>query len=121
MCSPTPPLPGAQKNISRYPEWSNASDFRPTREAFGTVVLQCPDLTTAINAIDVDVSKLNLTGDQQYLAERAGTKLPLLPVYGKAECKLFAQLLLGQPTQQVRFHHISIDDSRDPERLETKI
>ena len=71
--------------------------------------------------IDVDVSKLNLTGDQQYLAERAGTKLPLLPVYGKAECKLFAQLLLGQPTQQVRLHHISIDDSRDPERLETKI
>ena len=61
-------------------------------------------------AIDVDVSKLNMTGDQQYLAEGADTKLPLLLVYGRTECKLFAQLLLEQPTQQVRLHHTKYID-----------
>ena len=69
---------------------------------FGTVVLHSPELGAAIEAIDVDVSKLKLTGDQRYLCERAGTKLPLLPVHGQAECKLFARLMIEQPTEKAR-------------------
>ena len=42
-----------------------------------------------------------LTADQKYICEAMGTKLPLLPVHGEAECRLFSQLigevLAGEP------------------------
>ena len=36
----------------------------------------------------------HLTGDQRYLCRTMGTKLPLLPVTGPDECRLFEKLVL---------------------------
>ena len=75
-----------------YPEWSNATDFEATREKFGTVALHSPRLGDAIEAIEVNMAEVKLTSDQKYMCKAMGTKLPILPVHGPAENKLFATL-----------------------------
>ena len=75
-----------------YPEWSNASDFAKTPESFGTVPLHSEELGVAIATIGIDMSKVKLTADQQYLCTAMQTKLPIFPVYGKAEKVAFSLL-----------------------------
>ncbi len=80
-----------------YP--SNASDYETTREHFGTVDIHSQELADAIINIDLDqeLSKYQLTSDQQYLCKAMNTKLPLLPVVGKEENQLFEKLVLSAP------------------------
>mmetsp|Transcript_5457 Transcript_5457/g.16252 ORF Transcript_5457/g.16252 Transcript_5457/m.16252 type:complete len:505 (-) Transcript_5457:157-1671(-) len=80
-------------NVVWHPEWSNASDFARTDEAFGTVPLfsATNELAAAIKGIQID-NTAKMTADQKYLAERFGTQLPCLPIHGEDEHKLFAEL-----------------------------
>ena len=78
-----------------YPDWSNTSDYVTTEESFGTVPLQTPELTEAIEAQVAKFSKPpKLTPDQEYQCKVMKTKLPLLPVHGEEECKLFRSLVM---------------------------
>ena len=65
------------------------------------MVLHSPELAEAIEAIEVDPSKVSLSSDQRYLCRAMKTKLPLLPVHGVAECRLFQSLITN--------HSISLD------------
>ena len=49
-----------------------------------------------------------LTGDQKYLCKAMGTKLPLLPVHGEHEYKLFTSLMLMQSSSTPNFHEMAI-------------
>ena len=75
-----------------YPEWSNASDYITTPERFGTVCLHSPALHKAVNDIEVNWEKVNLTSDQRYLCKVMGTQLPMLPVVSEEEQRLFCLL-----------------------------
>ena len=94
-----------------YPDWSNASDYKTTRDFFGTVALYSQDLADAINNIDLDqeLSKYHLTLDQQYLCKAINTKLPLLPVVGKEENQLFEKLGLTAPQEPIHFEQMAIE------------
>jgi hypothetical protein len=101
-----------------HPEWSNATDYISTPEGFGTVAIHSPELNTAIASIELpppllDTTKASrplrqltpvkryqreLTSDQRYLCKTMGTDLPLLPIHGEAECKLFERLVLTLPS-----------------------
>ncbi len=37
-----------------YPDWSNASDYKTTREHFGTVAIHSQELADTINNIELD-------------------------------------------------------------------
>jgi hypothetical protein len=52
-----------------YPDWSNASDYKTTRQRFGMVAIHSQELTDAMNNIELDqeLSKYWLTVVQQYL------------------------------------------------------
>ena len=76
--------------------WSNASDYIPAPEQFGTVSLHSKELGDAVNAI-VLPEAAKPTSDQQYLCERSGAKLLFLPVHGEAEFKVFTRLVMGGP------------------------
>jgi len=91
-----------------YPDWSNTSDYQTTPESFGTVSLHSPALGAAIQQIDVDWSLVKLTPDQKYLCSAMNTKLPLLPVHGFAEHKVFEQLILKMQSP-INFDTMAID------------
>jgi len=92
----------ASRDVLLYPEWSNASDYVSTPEGFGTVAIHSAELAAALDAIELPPAShdqpYRLTTDQRYLCKTMGTKLPLLPVHGEAECKLFERLVLTMPT-----------------------
>ncbi len=94
-----------------YPDWSNASDYKATREHFGTVAIHSQELADAINNIELgqELSKYRLTADQQYLCKTMNTKLPLLPVVGKEENQLFEKLVLTAPQGPVNFEQMAIE------------
>jgi hypothetical protein len=94
-----------------YPDWSNASDYETTRERFGTVAIHSHELAEAINNIELDqeLSKYSLTADQQYLCKTMNTKLPLLPVVGKEENRLFEKLVLSAPQGPINFEQMAIE------------
>ena len=98
-----------------YPEWSNASDYVRTPESFGTVELHSEELGAKIKAkakgLDFKAKeangkklKIHLTPDQRYLCKATRLPLPLLPVHGEAECKLFSRLVLNQQQQVCRVY-----------------
>lgn len=51
----------ANHGVLLYPNWSNTSNFKPTAEGFGTVPLHSAQLGAAIEAINVDLTKVNLS------------------------------------------------------------
>ena len=83
-------------DVIPHPDWSNATDFVPTDESFGTVPLHSEELGKAISKISIDFVKIKLTQDQKYMCKAMGVKLPLLPVDGHAECQLFDKMALEQ-------------------------
>ena len=86
-------------SVLLFPEWSNSSDFVSTAEKFGTVPIETPELTAAINSVSIPQKVLDkLTSDQRYLCKAMSTILPLLPVHGEAEYKLFGKLILALPS-----------------------
>ena len=89
-----------------YPDWSNASDYETTHE-----LLYSQELADAINNMELDqeLSKYRLTAHQQYLCKTMNTKLPLLPVVGKEENKLFEKLVLTAPQGPLNFEQMVID------------
>ena len=91
-----------------YPDWSNTSDYQTTTESFGTVSLHSRALGEAIDKIDVDWSSVKLTPDQKYLCSAMHTKLPLLPVHGVAEHKVFENLVVKMPSP-INFDVMAID------------
>lgn len=80
-----------------FPDWSNSYDYADTPERQGCVPIHSPELTDAINNISVDLTKVKLSSELQYLAEQSNLKLPLLPVHGKPAYELFTTLLLKYP------------------------
>ena len=87
--------------VDLYPGWSNSRDYDPTPETFGTVPLQSKVLDEAMALLNISAGTIaKLSGDKKYLAEQMGTKLPLLPVYGREECTLFSALALAQVHRQ---------------------
>ena len=77
-----------------FPEWSNTSDFITTSESFGTVPIHSVELGDAIACI-VLPEPAKLSFDQRYISTTMGTRLPPLPVHGRAECTLFISLVLA--------------------------
>jgi hypothetical protein len=90
-----------------HPEWTNASDYRDTPESFGTVSLHSEEIAAAIDAIVLPVLP-PLTGDMKYLCSAMHTKLPPLPVDGKAECQLFSQFVLKHSAGPIDFDAMAI-------------
>ncbi|KAJ1624459.1 hypothetical protein T492DRAFT_881800 [Pavlovales sp. CCMP2436] len=84
-------------SVLLFPEWSNTSDYAPTDETFDTVPLHSAELGAAIKQIPLPAA-FKLTPEQAFVAKSAGTKLSLLPVYGKEESMLFHALLLAAPS-----------------------
>ena len=68
-------------------------------------------MADAILNIDLDqeLSKYQLTSDQQYLCKAMNTKLPLLPVVGKEENQLFEKLVLSAPQGPINFEQTAIE------------
>ncbi len=93
-----------------YPDWSNSSNYATTREHFGTLTINSPELADAINNIkpEKEISKYRLTEDQQYLCKTMNTKLPLLPVVGKEENQIFERLVLTAPQGPLNFEQMAI-------------
>ena len=88
-----------------YPSWSNASDYKDTKESFGTIPLHTEELDDAVSAAwkkiaesDKGASEIQLTPDQRFLCKAMGTELPFLPVHGEEEQKLFSRLVIEPPT-----------------------
>jgi hypothetical protein len=89
----------ANHNVLAYPGWTNASDFVDTPESFGTVPLHSPELGDAIAAIvlsEAQKTEIKLTREMRYICKSMKVKLPILPVHGEAENKLFSKLVLNQ-------------------------
>jgi hypothetical protein len=97
--------------VRLYPDWSNASDYKTTRDFFETVAIHSQDLADAINNIDLnqELSKYQLTLDEQYLCKAINTKLPLLPVVGKEENQLFEKPGLTAPQEPINFEQMAIE------------
>jgi hypothetical protein len=93
-----------------YPNWSNASDYEPTGELFGTVPVHSAQLAAAIDNIKLSkpLSQFKFTEDQIYLCEKMKTKLPLLPVHGKEECQLFNEMVDRQGGKIIDFEEMAI-------------
>ena len=78
--------------VALYPTWSNASDYKTTPEAFGTVKMHSAELQAAVDAIELDHDP-ELSDELKYLCKSMGTKLPFLPVHGEAEYRTFARFI----------------------------
>jgi hypothetical protein len=94
-----------------YPDWSNASNYAMTQEKFGTVAIHSPQLTKAVNSIELnkDILEYRLMADQQYLCKTMGTKLPLLLVVGVEEHQLFERLVVTAPQGPINFDQMAIE------------
>jgi hypothetical protein len=99
----------ANHGVLLYPGWSNPSDFVATTETFGTACLHSDELAAAIAAIDLRSPAKQMTRELQYLCKAMQTKLPLLPVHGEDENKLFSRLVLSQQTSKIDFDAIALD------------
>ena len=59
--------------------------------------------------LDADGKPPKLTADQQYICKAMGTQLPLLPVHGEAERRLFTQLVGDVLEGEPNFDSMAID------------
>ena len=83
-----------------YPDLVCASDFRDTAESFNMVALHSQSLHTAImeNSSHVyDYVQKQFTPEMRHLCSSMGVPVPLYPVQGKHEAKLFPSLILCMP------------------------
>ena len=73
--------------------WTNASDYAPTPETFGTVPLHDEALGDAIEGIQISesVKSTRLRPELDYLRQRCGTKVAFLPVHGRDEYRLYRE------------------------------
>ncbi|KAK1737752.1 hypothetical protein QTG54_011524 [Skeletonema marinoi] len=80
-----------------YPGWDSASAYKPTDESFDTIALHHSELQDALKNRREQLGDVKLTKDLQYMCDAMGVPLPFLPFSGKdgkAECQLFAKLML---------------------------
>mmetsp|Transcript_12832 Transcript_12832/g.19154 ORF Transcript_12832/g.19154 Transcript_12832/m.19154 type:complete len:314 (+) Transcript_12832:240-1181(+) len=80
-----------------YPGWDSASAYKPTDESFDTIALHHSELQDALKTRREQLGDVKLTKDLQYMCDAMGVPLPFLPFSGKAgkaECQLFAKLML---------------------------
>ncbi|GFH52681.1 hypothetical protein CTEN210_09158 [Chaetoceros tenuissimus] len=77
-----------------YPGWSNSSDYIQTPESMGTVAVHYQHLADKVNGLDIDMSKVNLSKEQDYMAKQFGTKLPFLPFGTEQERKKYTSFML---------------------------
>ena len=100
-------------NAVLFEFWSNTSDFIDTPERLGTVCLHTPILAGVIESIELeplaDGKPHTLRPDQHYICKTMGTKLPLLPVHGEAECRVFSELMRNAPEGEPDFDQMAID------------
>lgn len=89
-----------------YSSWSNSSDFKQTPESLGTVALHYKDLSDAVNEIDINMKKVKLTPEQQFLANHFGTKLPFLPFTTVAEKKKYIDMMIATEVKDDNEHAI---------------
>jgi hypothetical protein len=94
-----------------YPDWSNASDFEPTGETFGTVPIHSAELAAAIDGITLPkpLSEYKFTEDQQYICKTMNIKIPLLPVVGKEEHQLFNEMMASRKGTNIDFDAMAIE------------
>jgi len=81
------------RGIQRHRGWTCACDYGLTSESFGIVPLSTSIHDLPSIALTPEILG-GLSRDKAYLADRLGTKLPLLPVVGKAEKALFNRLVV---------------------------
>jgi hypothetical protein len=85
-------------NVQIYPTWSNTADFNDTSESFGTVPLQCNDLTDAVDNLIITEAVLSkLSREQKYLANQQKVTLPFTPVVTREERQAYKKMLLDIP------------------------
>lgn len=85
-------------NVLLFPDWSNASDYKPTPENFGTVALHTHELHLAVENIQLaDDVVGKFTNEMKYLCKTMGVKVPFLPIHGGIEASLFTRLVLEMP------------------------
>jgi len=77
-----------------FPGWSNTCDFIITSESTTILPLHSEALGDAVRALQLDKTKITLTADQKYLAEKLRVPIPFLPIHSKEERKLFSLLML---------------------------
>mmetsp|Transcript_1037 Transcript_1037/g.2176 ORF Transcript_1037/g.2176 Transcript_1037/m.2176 type:complete len:649 (-) Transcript_1037:533-2479(-) len=90
-----------------YPGWDSASAYKPTDESFDTIALHHSELQDALKTRREQLGDVKLTKDLQYMCDAMGVPLPFLPFSGKdgkAECQLFAKLML--------MHKGTLDDAK---------
>jgi len=93
-----------EKNHGRllYPAWVNASDYQDTAESFVTVALHSKELADALEeqAKKIpDKVKNSFSADLRFQCRAMGVPIPILPVDGEDEYKLFLHLLLNELKQ----------------------
>lgn len=89
-----------------YSSWSNSSDFKSTPESLGTVALHYKDLSDAVNELNLDMKKVKLTSEQQFMADHFGTKLPFLPFTTVAEKRKYIDMMLETQVKDENQHAI---------------
>lgn len=80
-------------SILVYPNWSNASDMRQTKESLGTVPLHNKTLEEEMASITLS-DDVKFNGTLQYLKDAMNVKCPFLPVLKDEEKQLFSRLML---------------------------
>ena len=80
-------------NITLYPDWTNASDYKDTDESFDTVALHSAQLHDRLKhrCETLRLKTIKLTSEQRFIAKAMGTDLPFLPFTEKEEKELFSR------------------------------
>ena len=78
-------------SVLLYPDWTNSSDYKDTNKTLGTIALHSEELQNAIEQIEI--TKVQLTSDMNFLCNSMGTKLPFLPITNEDEMKLFNKIV----------------------------
>jgi len=80
--------------VRLYSGWSNTCDFIKTPELTTMVPLHTAELGAVVESLHLEPSRIKLTRDLRYLAEKMKLTVPFLPLHSVAEKRLFSMLLL---------------------------
>jgi len=88
-------------NVHYLPNWTNTGDYADTPETFGTVPIHSAELGAALEGLVIPPeASAKFSSEQRFLCKRMGTRAPMLPVHGEAECRKFDEMLRGGNSDQ---------------------
>jgi hypothetical protein len=91
------------QNVHYLPNWTNTEGCAGTPETFGTAPIHSAELGAALEGLVIPPgASAKFSSEQRFLCERMGTRAPMLPVHGEAECREFDEILRRGNSDQNR-------------------